>query len=127
METTERKIAVSAISLKNITKDRDSAVSQLGVAYVTIEQLKSQNAELIKENDKLKARLTTNNDVVGSMANNEVRKENYLPSEEKPHMSDVRARKQASESNPERSQVLNPAQTAQTRQLVNQASVKLRS
>ena len=37
-----------------MTKERDSAVSQLGVAYVTIEQLKSENHALAKDNRDLK-------------------------------------------------------------------------
>ena len=44
--------------LKNITQERDSAVSQLGIAYFTIEQLKAENETLKEENSNLKARLS---------------------------------------------------------------------
>ena len=43
--------------LKNITQERDSAVSQLGIAYFTIEQLKVENEALKDENKNLKTRL----------------------------------------------------------------------
>ena len=43
--------------LKNITQERDSAVSQLGIAYFTIEQLKVENETLKDENKNLKTRL----------------------------------------------------------------------
>ena len=44
--------------LKNITQERDSAVSQLGIAYFTIEQLKAENETLKDENNNLKTRLS---------------------------------------------------------------------
>ncbi len=40
-----------------MTKEHDSAVSQLGVAFFTIEQLKSENNALTTENKKLKTRI----------------------------------------------------------------------
>ena len=43
--------------LKTITQERDSAVSQLGIAYFTIEQLKAENETLKDENNELKTRL----------------------------------------------------------------------
>ena len=44
----------SEINLDKITKDRDSAVSQLGVAYFTMEQLKAENQTLQERNAMLK-------------------------------------------------------------------------
>ena len=43
-----------------MTQERDSAVSQLSVAYLTVEQLKVENAELARENSALKAKLAAN-------------------------------------------------------------------
>lgn len=60
VEALERKVAVSDITLRNVTKERDLATSQLGVAYVTLEQLKSDNENLINENRELKAQLASN-------------------------------------------------------------------
>ena len=64
-EAADRKASVAEITIKNITQDRDSAVSQLGVAYYTTEELKRENAALREENDDLKSqlsRLIANND-----------------------------------------------------------------
>ena len=57
MESIDRKAAVSETALRNVTKERDSAVSQLGVAYFTVEQLKAENAGLVDENQALKSKL----------------------------------------------------------------------
>ena len=57
MQSIDRKAAVSETALRNVTKERDSAVSQLGVAYFTIEQLKAENAGLADENQALKIKL----------------------------------------------------------------------
>ncbi len=46
VDASNRKITTSETILRNITKERDSAVAQLGVAYVTIEQLKDENEDL---------------------------------------------------------------------------------
>lgn len=57
VDATTRKAATAETILKNITQERDSAVSQLGVAYFTIEQLKGDNEVLREENNNLKARI----------------------------------------------------------------------
>ena len=48
---------MSDTTLRNVTKERDSAVSQLAIAYFTIEQLKTENARLTDENRELKVKL----------------------------------------------------------------------
>ncbi|KAL6716485.1 hypothetical protein ACLMJK_006052 [Lecanora helva] len=53
----QRKSSTAETILKQITQERDSAVSQLGVAYVTIEQLKADNESLIERNEELSARV----------------------------------------------------------------------
>ncbi|KAK4999767.1 hypothetical protein LTR66_001262 [Elasticomyces elasticus] len=40
---TERKVAVSEFAVKRITKERDSLVTQLGVAFYNLEELKHEN------------------------------------------------------------------------------------
>ena len=57
VDATTRKAATAETILKNITQERDSAVSQLGVAYFTIEQLKGDNEALREENNDLKTRI----------------------------------------------------------------------
>ena len=51
-------MSTTEIILKNITQERDSAVSQLGIAYFTIEQLKAENESLKDENNNMKTRLS---------------------------------------------------------------------
>lgn len=57
LTSTDRQAAVSEIALRNVTNERDSAVSQLGVAFFTIEQLKADNANLSSENEALRTEL----------------------------------------------------------------------
>ena len=57
MDSSNRKTATTETILKNITEERDAAVSQLGVAWFTIEQLKGENQSLRAENDDLKAQI----------------------------------------------------------------------
>ena len=57
MDAITRKAATAETILKNITQERDSAVSQLGVAYFTLEQVKGDNEALREENHDLKTRI----------------------------------------------------------------------
>lgn len=57
LDSSNRRTSTAETILKNITQERDSAISQLGVAYFTIEQLKVENEGLKGENDELKTRL----------------------------------------------------------------------
>ncbi|MCJ1245070.1 hypothetical protein MMC30_002271 [Trapelia coarctata] len=63
---------VSDIAVKNVTRERDSAVTQLGVAYLTTQQLKVENEQLIEENTRLRNRIAqflaeTNGDAEASV------------------------------------------------------------
>ena len=57
LDTSNRKTATTETILKNITEERDAAVSQLGVAWFTTEQLKGENESIRAENDDLKAQI----------------------------------------------------------------------
>lgn len=57
VDASNRKYSTAETILRNITQERDSAVSQLGVAFVTIEQLKMENESLKEENSELKGKL----------------------------------------------------------------------
>ena len=57
LDKSNRKTSTTETILKNITQERDSAISQLAVAYFTIEQLKVEVEGLKGENDELKTRL----------------------------------------------------------------------
>ena len=57
LDNSNRRISTTETILRSITQERDSAISQLGVAYFTIEQLKVENEGLKDENNKLKTRL----------------------------------------------------------------------
>lgn len=47
LDATSRKSKTAETLLQNMTEERDSAVSQLSVAYVTIEELKAENESLV--------------------------------------------------------------------------------
>ncbi|MCJ1393956.1 hypothetical protein MMC18_006833 [Xylographa bjoerkii] len=47
------KNSVSEITIRNLTQERDTVVSQLGVAYLTTEQLKLENERLVEANTRL--------------------------------------------------------------------------
>jgi regulator of replication initiation timing len=54
LTTHERRSAMDEITIKNLSRERDAAVSQLGVAYLTTEQLKAENQSLHEENETLR-------------------------------------------------------------------------
>ncbi|KAL9612832.1 MAG: hypothetical protein Q9167_002615 [Letrouitia subvulpina] len=55
LEKLQRDAAIAETTIKNISSERDNAVSQLGVAYFTMEGLKTSNEALSEENKSLKA------------------------------------------------------------------------
>lgn len=57
LDATKRKISVAERTIRNLTQDRESAVSQLGVAYITTEELKQENELLRKERDDVNSQL----------------------------------------------------------------------
>jgi hypothetical protein len=57
LDIAERKIQVHETALRNITQERDSAVSQLGIAYLNSQDLKKENETLRQANAELKSQL----------------------------------------------------------------------
>lgn len=81
--------------LRDVTKERDSALSQLGIAYVTIEQLKSERAQLIDENQELKLKLGPNSLDRKDEPQNDIRKGQGTTSADRRQLSGVRNREQS--------------------------------
>lgn len=55
LDAANRKVSVADISIRNLTRERDSADARLGLAYCTSEELKHENQALKAENQALKA------------------------------------------------------------------------
>ena len=102
VEASGRKATVSDITLRNVTKERDSAISQLGVAYVTIEQLKSENSKLAEENQELKVRLGSKTIELKDEISHEVHKGDQCPVPERPQASGIRNESEANAKRGER-------------------------
>ena len=94
---------MSDITLKNVTKERDSAISQLGVAYVTIEQLKSENLKLAEENQELKVRLGPEIIERKDAISHKSHKDSQRPLPDQPQASGVRNESEAHTNRAERS------------------------
>ena len=57
LDVATRKLSVSDIAMRNLTRERDSADARLGLAYCSAEELKVENQDLATENDALKQQL----------------------------------------------------------------------
>lgn len=59
LDIAERKIQVHEGALKSLSHERDSAITQLGVAYLNTQDVRRENETLKQENTDLKSRLAT--------------------------------------------------------------------
>ncbi|PGH10268.1 hypothetical protein GX51_00025 [Blastomyces parvus] len=57
LDISTRKISSHETTLKHLTQERDSARTQLGVAYLNLQELKVENDALAQENDELRIQL----------------------------------------------------------------------
>ncbi|KLJ09082.1 hypothetical protein EMPG_15490 [Blastomyces silverae] len=57
LDISTRKISSHETTLKHLTQERDSARTQLGVAYLNLQELKMENDALAQENDELMIQL----------------------------------------------------------------------
>lgn len=58
LDIIDRKAQLSESTLKKLTKERDMAVSQLGVAYLESQDSKTENEKLRRENAELRTQLS---------------------------------------------------------------------
>ena len=57
METWRRKARGAEITVKSLREERDAAVAQLGIAYISHEEVKADHDALLEENEQFKAEI----------------------------------------------------------------------
>ncbi|KAJ5543325.1 hypothetical protein N7461_009328 [Penicillium sp. DV-2018c] len=82
LDIADRKALVQESAIKRLNHDRESAISQLGVAYLEARELKAENEELRQENADLKSQLSR-------YANRETREQDTAESEASSAVSDA--------------------------------------
>ena len=58
LEAADRKLAITDITIANVSKERDSALAQLSNAFFSAEELKAENRKLRKEIESLRLQLS---------------------------------------------------------------------
>lgn len=57
LNSANRKVAISELTITNLSKERDAATAQLAVAFMSVEEMKNENEGLQEENERLRAEL----------------------------------------------------------------------
>ncbi|EED16483.1 conserved hypothetical protein [Talaromyces stipitatus ATCC 10500] len=79
LDIADRKVQVHESALKSLAQERDSAVTQLGVAYLNTQETKRENEALKKENAELRAQVNKLTTLARQLAGNESNTYQSLP------------------------------------------------
>ncbi|KAF2151883.1 hypothetical protein K461DRAFT_279398 [Myriangium duriaei CBS 260.36] len=90
LERSDRKHSVADIAVKRIVQERDSLITQLGVAFYSNEELKEENAQLQKGHEILEEEKATLEDEIQILREANYELNAQLEQSEKQHDSDLR-------------------------------------
>lgn len=79
LDIADRKIQVHESALRSLAQERDSAVTQLGVAYLNTQDTKRENESLRNENAELRAQVAKLSALTRQLAGNETNTQQSLP------------------------------------------------
>lgn len=82
LDIADRKVQVHESALKSLAQERDSAVTQLGVAYLNTQETKRENEALKKENMELRAQVNKLTALTRELIGNETNTHQSLPKDQ---------------------------------------------
>lgn len=82
LDIADRKVQVHESALKSLAQERDSAVTQLGVAYLNTQETKRENEALKKENAELRAQVNKLTALTRELIGNETNTTQSLPKDQ---------------------------------------------
>lgn len=82
LDIAERKVQVHESALKSLAQERDSAVTQLGVAYLNTQETTRENESLKKENAELRAQVNKLTALTRELIGNETNTQHSLPKDQ---------------------------------------------
>lgn len=82
LDIADRKVQVHESALKSLAQERDSAVTQLGVAYLNTQETKRENEALKKENAELRAQVNKLTALTRELIGNETNTHQSLPKDQ---------------------------------------------
>lgn len=82
LDIADRKVQVHESALKSLAQERDSAVTQLGVAYLNTQETKRENEVLRKENAELRAQVNKLTALTRELIGNETNTHQSLPKDQ---------------------------------------------